>query len=408
MPKAALSDEMLRDLNPGDEVYDTTVPGLLVRRGAERCSYHVLYTSPEGVRRRPVIGHEGVATVAQARQIAREWLLTNLGGKDPLLERNARRAPKITVADVWARVREVTYFDTEGKRWHAEAVRLYEKHLESLAPRPVADLVYDDVAKIHHALRSTPTQANRVMSVASVIFDEAIRAGARPVGSNVVSLVRRYPEQARTRYADHAELGRLLDVLHTHLQFKGPYRRGTLFVLAMIVTGARPSELQAMPWPGPFSGTKNFWTYEIAGKEGVVRVVVPMWLVDLIVQCPMPAAMPPISHPGPFRDFNYQPYWEQVCEEAEVEALWLRDLRRTFASLAYDLGHGKDAVGDTLNHASLETTNIYAKISNAKRFGVVQAVNDLVTSRLEARPAALPGPETPTSTHAGERNPPDL
>lgn len=393
MPKAALTDECLANLEPGDEIYDTTVPGLLVRRGAERCSYHVLYTSPDGHRRRPVIGKEGVLTVAQARQIAREWLLTNLGGKDPLLERNARRAPKSTVADIWERVLEVVYFDPEGKRWHAEARRLYEAHLSPLSPWPVEGLTYDDVAKIHHEMRATPIQANRVMSVASVIFDEAIRAGARPAGSNIVSLVRRYKEQARQRYADHDELGRILDVVKGDLTREPAWRRHALFVMAMIVTGARPSELQAMPKPVPRHGP--FWMYEIAGKEGRVRIVVPSWLATMIGVLPDGFE---VDGP-PFLGLNYQHYWDQVCERAEVTELWLRDLRRTFASLAYDLDREKGEVGDTLNHASLQTTNIYAKISNRKRCAVVGAVDTMITSRLGALGfvPAPPRPETPTS-----------
>lgn len=374
--KAELTDKLVADMAAGDEVWDTAVPGLFARRGTERCSYHVLYYGPEGRRRRPVIGKAGVMTVAQARQEARSWLLAAIGGRDPLDERDARRAKKPTVADLWERLRTSTYWKAEG--WHAEARRLYERHL--LAPLSImhVDKVgYRELADIHGAMSATPFQANRVLSVAQVIFDEAERLAWRPQGSNPASLVRRYPEPRRTRAADEAELKRILPVLHEYMD-DPRWGRHALLILAALYSGARPSEVQRMPLP-PIAVETPFWHYDIAGKTGVVRVMIPAWLAHEIAAYNVrhPDTEPP---QGPLH-VGYEWFWKRVLQEAEVEHLWFRDFRRTFASLAY-LDNERSKVADTQNHKSEQTNKVYSLLDNRQRAEVVGAVAERLTKLL--------------------------
>src|SRR5262249_56332598 len=57
-----------------------------------------------------------------------------------------------------------------------------------------------DVAKVHHALRDTPYQANRTLALLSKMFNLAEAWGMRPDGTNPCRHVQRNREQKRERF----------------------------------------------------------------------------------------------------------------------------------------------------------------------------------------------------------------
>jgi hypothetical protein len=63
----------------------------------------------------------------------------------------------------------------------------------------VADVTRQDVARLHHARRATPTEANRALAVISTMFNMAERLGECPNGSNPCRHVERFREQPRER-----------------------------------------------------------------------------------------------------------------------------------------------------------------------------------------------------------------
>ena len=70
-----------------------------------------------------------------------------------------------------------------------------------------------DIARLHHAGRESPYQANRVLAVLSIMFNLAEAWGLRPDGSNPCRHVERNPERGRERMLSAAELARLGDAL---------------------------------------------------------------------------------------------------------------------------------------------------------------------------------------------------
>lgn len=72
--------------------------------------------------------------------------------------------------------------------------------------------------------------------------------------------------------------------------------------------------------------------------------------------------------------------WRRVREEAGCPDLWVRDWRRTFATLGYSDGVDMWTVGELLNHRSTETTKIYAKMMDTRRLEAVTRIADKIES----------------------------
>jgi integrase len=99
-------------------------------------------------------------------------------------------------------------------RTAAEYRRLLDKIiLPALAKRKLADLTRADIAKLHHANRASPYQANRLLAVLSKMFNLAERWGLRPDGSNPCRLIEKFAERKRERMLSPVELARLGEAL---------------------------------------------------------------------------------------------------------------------------------------------------------------------------------------------------
>jgi hypothetical protein len=72
--------------------------------------------------------------------------------------------------------------------------------LPLLGGKRVSDVTRQDVAKLHHVRRATPTEANRALAVMSTMFHMAERWGLRPDGSNPCRHVDKFAQRRRERF----------------------------------------------------------------------------------------------------------------------------------------------------------------------------------------------------------------
>src|SRR5262249_2362120 len=135
-------------------------------------------------KRRYTIGPHGAWTPDAARKEAHRLLALVGAGIDPMAHKTAaREAP--SVAELAERF--MTEHVTAKRK--ASTARTYRGYLTravlpALGGRSVADVTREDIATLHHRLRHTPTDANRVVMVLSKMFNLAERWGLRRDGSN--------------------------------------------------------------------------------------------------------------------------------------------------------------------------------------------------------------------------------
>ena len=144
--------------------------------------YRLQHQSSTGAPKRLTLGKYGELTPEQARKLAAELLLEVKAGGDPSLSR--RRSGTPTVSDLMRRFLE-EYLPEKKRPPRASTCRSYESlircHvLPSLARRRVAEVSTADIERLHRRLRSTPSVANRTLSVIQHAVDRAETWDWRP------------------------------------------------------------------------------------------------------------------------------------------------------------------------------------------------------------------------------------
>jgi integrase len=338
--------------------------GVRVRSGGAR-TYIVRYRPGAGGRNAPLrtltIGRHGSPwTPDTARAEARRLLGIVETGADPAADHALRRAAP-TVSDLADRFSAEHVESKLKDRTVNEYQRLVEEFiLPELGTRKVADVSRREVSKLHHKLRTTPYQANRVLAVLSKMFNLAEHWGVRPDGSNPCRHVEKFKERARERMLSGEELARLGDALRTH--------DGSLHIAAaiklLVFTGARLGEILGLQW--------NWIDFERGearlpdSKSGVKTLHLPPPALAVLADLPRLKGNPFVIVGAVEGSalVNLEKPWRKIRTEAKLNDVRLHDLRHAFASVAASGGMGLPIIGKILGHSQAQTTARYAHLAS--------------------------------------------
>jgi integrase len=366
-------------------IWDSVVTGLHTKND----SYYFYYRI-NGAQRRPKIGSKSVLSLAQARTVARAWAAKIAAGTDPSLERQLARHER-TVAEAF----EAAWFAHWGtKRFkesgHAKIVFLiWSKHVAPLFGGKKLSTVRAPVVRAwHRSLSETPVVGNRALEILSKVFSFAIEEEWIPQHTNPCAIVRGFKERKRERVAtpkELAEIGKAFDRHRAH----DP--AGVLFLELLFLTGARPSAIARAKYKDITRSPDGCGSVLHFGKESADSGMSEILTLS-------PEALTLIDRAnvdrGAFSDGTIagsfpRSLWNRIRKEAGCPDLWARDSRRTFASIGLSSGESLDALAECLNHASTQTTKIYARLSKTTRETTTKAVSDRVSALLNSRPADL-------------------
>jgi integrase len=359
-------------MQPGAEIKDDQVPGLSVRRNPGGWSWMLRYRKRGGAVKRPKIGAYPTISLKDARSLARSWLVRLAGGDDPAVP--PKSEPLLD--DLWARCEREHY--NRGTAWDGEAKRIYNVHIkERLGGHRLGAIDYDVVHRLHAGMKALPFQANRALAVLAKMLYLAERWKLRPPGSNPCQYVSRYPEPRRRRYASPAELSAAAAALQAEA-IKFP--AAVAFIYLLMFSGARPSEI-VNATPAMIERTEGGGVLRIEqGKTGQRDVFLPAQAMQVIDRLPKDGiaqrsregvlgAYTITGLAGPPRDV-----WDRVRKAAGCPDLRMRDLRRTFATIAMSNGVTPGQIGELLGHRSVQTTKIYAKLMESPAHAAAAAV----------------------------------
>ena len=342
--------------------------------------YIVQYRTGGRLRRYTIGKHGDPWTPDQARREAARLLREVATGRDPAEAKAAgRKAP--TLADLAERFLS-DHVETKTKaRTAAEYRRLLDLHvLPVLGRRKVAQITRADVAKIHHALRATPYQANRVLAVLSKVFNLAEKWGYRPDGSNPCRHVEKFKERRRERFLSTDELARLGDTL-AEAEAQGSEMPSVITAIRLLIlTGARKSEILTARWEQvDFERTCLRLPDSKTGEK-----VIPLGAAALEVlnNAPRvdgnahicPGEKPEASLVG------LQKAWERLRARAGLADVRVHDLRHSFASVGAAGGDSLVVLGALLGHRTQATTARYAHLADDP----VRAAADRISGEIDA------------------------
>ena len=346
----------------GKVYWDKLVRGLHLRVYPKRKVYYLYYRTSEGVERRPKVGDAATISLSQARTVAKKWLAEVTLGGDPSLERQGIRGER-TLEQVFTAVATDKYTLKQWERsgYGSEFVRYYQTKIRKrFGGKKLSTITVNMIDNWHKDFESK-VSANRAIAVLSKLFTYSERKGWRPPGSNPCRFVDHFEEKSRDRYATANELRSILKILERDYDSK---KRLVTYIQTLIATGSRPRALDAVTWDAltekEYDGEK-FGVLQFQGKTGHEKVVIPPKIYKKICYF--------MRRPGHkiFGVKGLRGYWESVRKEAGCPDLWLRDLRRTYATIGLSSGESIDVIGELLNHKTTQTTKVYARLTNQKR-----------------------------------------
>ncbi len=374
--KAGLSALPLPEEGARSTFYDTEVPKLAIRLTAA------------GTRTFYVVKRDGASmawfrlgtfpdmTPEGARKAAERVLEDFAKGINPATVKRAERQ-KQTFGEAYESYR-VLHIIPRGIKSASEIHALWERCLGTMPDAPAKkhgrkrakhpggvdwtrrklDAIDNaEVRKLHAGIGKTHrTMANRVVELASSIFNRAIEGGYR--GANPCHGIKPFKETKRDRFIRGDELPRFFVALaeDTSDDFKH-------FVLFSLLTGARRNNVLAMRWQDVDLHATTWRIPQTKNDDPQVVALVPEAVEILRERKPKDSGyvFPAASKAGHITPPKKR--WADLIARAKLADLHIHDLRRSLGSWQAISGASLAIIGKSLGHKSADATMIYARLS---------------------------------------------
>jgi integrase len=318
--------------------------------------------------RRMTLGRYGVLTVEQARNQAQAMMADIVRGHDPIAERQARRtAPTFgDLVDLYV----ARHLPTKKSRINDEG--LLTHHLAHWRGRMLASITRADIIALHTQIgtqpstvirpgrptaRPAPRLANSVLTLLSSLFNLATDWGLY-TGANPTARIKKFPARSRDRFVTPDELPRLWAALAAD---PSPFIR--VAFLVSLLTGARRNEVLTMQWTD-VDFTQGTWRIPETKAGRVHLLPLPRPVLVQLSALPRFAENPYVfvGRWGRSHLVNVSKPWTRIKTAAGLSDVRVHDLRRTLGSWLVAAGASLPLIGKTLNHSSVSTTQIYARL----------------------------------------------
>lgn len=240
--------------------------------------------------------------------------------------------------------------EDKGKNWISKE-RFYSLRL--------SQIVKSDISALHAKIgKDHPINANRVLALISSVYGRAIEWDIATI--NPCLGIRRFKEKSRDRFLQKEELPKFFEALE---QLPNTTMRDYFKVL--LFTGARRSNVLSMRWKDInfdqaewfIEETKNGTSQRVPLSE-VVLEILKQRFSERSSNWVFPSTVKAVGHIKEPRKA-----WESILKTMGIDDLRIHDLRRTLGSWQAITGASLTVIGKSLNHKSVHTTQIYARMS---------------------------------------------
>jgi integrase len=348
-------------------LWDDAVKGFGARIYPSGDRSYVFQYKPKGSTRatRMTIGPHGPITVEQGRALALQLRAEVVSGGDPLMTAIAKRSAP-TMREVAERYL-AEHADVHKRPSAAAADRrnLRLHVLPQLGALRIRDVTRQHISELHHSLRATPTNANRVLALVSTLMNKAEAWGLRSDGSNPCRHVRRFREVKRERFLSMAELARLGETL-VEAELSGTEPAAAIAALRLLAfTGARRGEILELRWEHV---DLEYGCLRLpVSKSGAKTIPLNVQALDVLGRLRERSRDTEWVIPGARQGRRFvglHRVWARVRESAELGNVRIHDLRHSFASMAAGSGLSLPVIGRMLGHRVPATTARYAHLAD--------------------------------------------
>jgi integrase len=255
-----ITQRTIKNLSPAESgnriVWDSELKGFGVRITPAGAVTFILNYRAHGRQRRYKIGRAPEWTAEAARaEAAKIKPRIDAEGFDPLEEKR-KACGEPTLRDLEKEYLERHYSpDASANSKRNDRQMLEGIILPRLGSLRVRAINTRDVEKLHRELEGTPYRANRVLSLLSSMFEEAIEW--KWATENPARKVKRYREQKRDRWLQDDELPQLHAALNEYQD-----QRAANAIRLILLTGSRKSEVLKATWD-EFDLERGVWTSRV-------------------------------------------------------------------------------------------------------------------------------------------------
>lgn len=312
------------------------------------------------------LGEFGPLTVEAARALAEEKRGDMTKGIDPTQDKRDERESQTVKAAIKQFTEEHVEINLKP-RTQKEYKRLLNQFIiPSIGNEKIKNITRDHIIKITISNKDTPTQANRILSVLSKLFNLAEKWNFRPTNSNPCRHIEKTSEEKRKRYLSDDEIMRLSSVLDKFGNKSKLAKNAANATKLLLFTGARLSEILELKWeyirndknlillPDSKTGQKTIFMNESTKRvlDSIEKIKNNPYVI---------CGEKENSHL-----VNLEKPWRVIRKEANLNDVRLHDLRHTFASLCINSGASLPMVGALLGHTQVSTTQRYAHLTESK------------------------------------------
>ena len=271
-----------------------------------------------------------------------------------------------------------------------------QQYVGQLAAIHMADLTKLQVLDWFHAIAAAKggSAANHAVEDLHSMYTKAIDWDLYD-GKNPAARVKKFPQHSRERFVQSHEMPWLLKVLDDEMP------RIQTYFLCLLLTGARRDEARLMKWTH-LDLDRALW-HKPTTKTGVPHTIpLPPQLVIRFQQLPRITEWVFTSNPnvnngmraGEWCATSVEHHWRRIRRKIGLKDVRIHDLRRTAASWLAINGSNLHVIQSMLNHKSLTSTQVYARLSVAP---VRLALDDQADRMLGPVPVPVSDPVLPSA-----------
>ncbi len=391
--------------------YDTELKGFGVQVMPSGIKSYIVEYRPDGggrnvAKKRMTLGRVGELTPDQARAMARDRLADVRRGTDPLSDRQTkRREQKLSeFIDQWeidAPASKRTGRPMKERTRTYMLARLRHHVVPLLVTKRISDVTVDDInGMIRRIARGETAKdglsgkkrgrvkvrggegaALKVASDLSIIFNYAVEK--RLIPTNPVTLARKPRAGKRHDFLTAAEFAQIAQALTT-LEAEGCIPAGIAILRLILLTGARPSEIEGLKWSEV--DTDHHCLRLAESKTGYSVRPLSQAAVDIlssISRGTSPFVFPATRGDGHFT--GAKKIWVQARTKANLPGRVRYHARHAMATFALADGVDAVSVAAIMGHKGPRTTlATYAHVIDGTAARAVQAVGQKIAFAMQA------------------------
>ncbi|WP_200375976.1 site-specific integrase [Thiocystis violacea] len=367
------------------EYSDTEVAGLKLLVSKSGRKFFYFRYSVNGQKRAVKLGEQGALSVTEARQQALERRYQLDQGRDPQAEKIALRA--IPTFAEFALQEYLPYARQHKRSADSDESKLRVHLLPRFGAQRLDTLTTRDLQRYHGEIKTShcAATANRHLSLLAKLFKLAV--SWERLAKNPCLGVKKFQENnQRHRYLSQDELQRLFQAMDAE-----PNQVIVAALKFLLLTGMRKEEALQARWEHVDLDQGTLFLPDT--KSGRSRYVVLNPAALALLQAQPRHEDHPYVFPGRVAGRpvnNPQKGFRRLLAAAGITNLRIHDLRHSFASLAVNAGATLYQVQHLLGHASAQTTQRYAHLSDDALRTASAAVATSVTQATQNPTAANP------------------